>query len=90
MNVEAKTYGDLTETISERRNTMSAWRWEHQGDGRVLRLFQGEREVLVIDRTKLQITDMVGVTRFDVTLGEGERPTFEDEKLILDLLNKES
>lgn len=63
------------------------WRWEHQGDGRVLRLFQDDREVLVIDKTRLHITDETGVTRFNSVIGEGDHPTYEDEKLILKLLN---
>lgn len=65
------------------------WRWESQGDGRVLRLFQDKREVLVIDRTRLHIVDEEGVTRFNTVVGQGEHPTFEDEKLILKALNKE-
>ncbi len=63
------------------------WRWESQGDGRVLRLFQDKREVLVIDRTRLHIVDRAGVTGFDTVVGQGEHPTFEDEKLILKSLN---
>ncbi len=64
------------------------WRWQAQGDGRVLRLFQDKREVLVIDRTRLHITDEVGVTRFNTVVGEGVCPTWEDEQLILKSLNR--
>ncbi len=63
------------------------WRWESQGDGRVLRLFQDKREVLVIDRTRLHIIDAEGVARYDSVVGEGIHPTYEDEKLILSILN---
>lgn len=69
---------------------MSKWHWQHQGDGRILRLFQGKREVLVIDETRLHIEDETGRTRFNTVVGEGECPTFEDENLILSILNGET
>lgn len=68
---------------------MDKWRWQHQRDGRILRLYQGEREVLVIDRTRLRLEDETGVARFNTVVGRGKIPTFEDENLILSILNGE-
>lgn len=68
---------------------MNKWRWEHQGDGRILRLFCDNREVLIIDRTRLRITDEEGMKRLDHVIGKGVHPTFENEQLILKLLNSQ-
>ena len=68
------------------------WRWQHKGDGRVTRLFCGDREVLALDCRRLEIRDTVGQVyeRLNVVIGEGKSPTWDDEQAILALLNEDN
>jgi len=67
---------------------MDQWRFVSAGDGRVMRLLHGNREVLVVDRTRLQLVDDVGIPRgLTRVIGEGAWPSWEDEQYILATLN---
>ncbi len=81
----------ILEELEKLRNpTGGNWRWVSACDGRVFTLYKGDHTVLVVDRTRLVIKDIEGLERFDEVIGEGESPSWEDQKEIIRLLNATS
>ena len=69
---------------------METWKFQPSGNGRMITLLHGDREVLRIDQSRVCITQDVGHVnqRINEIVGEGTWPTWEDQQLIVSLLNQ--